>query len=266
MIYLIVFFALMLLIVIGIEKKIIASKYLIKRAHKYRHKTRKERVERRKEIEEYKKSLTHKYYLDKGVKDPEIKKMLDKNKYKSLDAFRFEARLFYYGFFISILFGFTFTITGLYKDEFVSSLYPYIQPYFKVFYSNFEKYTFNPLSFKVCFSWIFVFSIFICLITIIYSIFNPKNLIIAFKQIQYNIKIKLFLLSIILINNIIIINFFNKKNIYLWKGLFYGFPFSYSIHFFLITIYIIFFIFFILVLIILMNDIRILLKGRTNAN
>ncbi|WP_164968105.1 hypothetical protein [Arcobacter sp. CECT 8986] len=47
MIYLIVFFILMLVIVILIEQKIIASKYLIKRAHKYRHKTRAERIERR---------------------------------------------------------------------------------------------------------------------------------------------------------------------------------------------------------------------------
>lgn len=266
MIYIILFFSIVTLFVIQIEKKIVSSKFLIKKAHKYRHKTRKERVERRKEIEEYKKSLTHKYYIDNNLKDPEIKKMLDKNKYKSLDAFRFEARLFYYGFFISILFGFIFTVSGLYKDEFISSLYPYIQPYFKVFYSNFEKYTVNPLAFKVCFSWVFVFSIVISMIIIIYVLVNPKTLISLFKQIQYNIKIKLFLLSMILINNIIIIDFFNKKNIYLWKGLFYGFPFSYSIHFSLIAIYIIFFILFILILITLINDILVLLKGKANAN
>lgn len=115
MIYLIVFFGLAVLIAVQIEKKIVSSKYLIKKAHKYRHATRKERVERRKEIEEYKKSLTHKYYIDNNLKDPEIKKMLDKNKYKSLNAFRFEARLFYYGFFISILFGFLFTIQDFIK-------------------------------------------------------------------------------------------------------------------------------------------------------
>lgn len=175
MIYLILFFSLMLFFVIKIEKKIIESKFIIKRAHKYRHATRKERVERRKEIEEYKKSLTHKHYIDKGLKDPEIKKMLDKNRCKSLDAFRFEARLFYYGFIISILFGFIFTVTGLYKDEFISSLYHYIQPYFKVFYSNFERYTFNPLSFKVCFAWVLVFSVSMCIYIGVYKSIYSKN-------------------------------------------------------------------------------------------
>jgi len=177
MIYLILFFSLMLFFVIKIEKKIIGSKYLIKRAHKYRHQTRKERVERRKEIEEYKKSLTHKYYVDKNLKDPEIKRMLDKNRLKNLDAFRFEARLFYYGFVISILFGFIFTITGLYQDEFIRSLYPYIQPYFKVFYSNFDRYTFNPLSFKVCFSWVLVFSVLMGIYIGVYIVIFSKKFI-----------------------------------------------------------------------------------------
>lgn len=75
----------MLFIVITIEKKIISSKYLVKKAHKYRHTTRKERIENRKEINNYKDSLTHKYYLDKNLKDPSLQKMIDKNKYKSLE-------------------------------------------------------------------------------------------------------------------------------------------------------------------------------------
>ncbi len=231
MIYLILFFILMVAIVIKIEQKIIASKYLIKRVHKYRHKTRTERIERRKEIEEYKKSLTHKYYVDKKLKDPELQKMIDKNKYKSLDAFRFEARLFYYGFFISILFGFIFTITGLYKDEFISSLYPYIEPYFKVFYHNFEKYTFNPLSFKVCFSWILVFSCFMIIIISFY-IFKYPQRTIYFGLIDNTIKRNLIALGIGCFLSIFIFHTFNSyhQGYYMKLGL-YKFPISFGIYF-----------------------------------
>lgn len=196
MFYLCAFFILVTIIVIQIEKKIISSKYLIKKAHEYRHRTRKERIEKRREIDEYKKSLTHKHYLDHNLKDPTIKKMLNEIRYKNLDALRFEARLFYYGFLVSILFGSVFSISGFYKDEFISSLYPYIQPYFKIIYSNFDKYTFNPEAFKVCFSWIFAFSVIFCFCYLIYILKFPRNSIFKIKKelINYSEKFK-YLLS-----------------------------------------------------------------------
>ncbi|RXK01035.1 hypothetical protein CRU98_00860 [Arcobacter sp. CECT 8986] len=209
--------------------------------------------------EEYKKSLTHKYYLDKNLKDPELQKMIDKNKNKSLNAFRFEARLFYYGFFISILFGFIFTITGVYKDEFISSLYPYIEPYFKVFYHNFEKYTFNTQSFKVSFSWIFVFSVLMCIIIVVYCIINPKNIILMLKQIQSKVKVKLVSIILMIIGNYAITSFFNKVNIYSGKRIFFGFPISYGMYYYGIALYIICTIFIIICLI-------SLIKGKLNAN
>ena len=269
MIYLILFFSLMFFIVVQIEKRIIDSKYLIKKAHKYRHATRKERVERRKEIEEYKKSLTHKYYLDKNLKDPQIKKMLNKNRYKSLDAFRFEARLFYYGFFISILFGFFFTITGLYKDEFVSSLYPYIQPYFKVLYSNFERYTFNPLSFKVCFSWIFVFSVLILFFysfILINNLKKFKNTIEKFRNELNGKKINISMFFLSIFSLFCIYNIFNDKNVsfYIEKS-FYSFPISFGGYFILIQGIFLSLFLIIIILSIYFQNIKYYLQGKLNA-
>ncbi|QKF82395.1 hypothetical protein [Halarcobacter ebronensis] len=266
MAYFLIFWILMIVLVILIEQKIIASKFLIKRAHKYRHKTRAERIERRKEIEEYKKSLTHKYYLDNNLKDPELQKMIDKNKYKSLDAFRFEARLFYYGFFISILFGFIFTITGLYKDEFISSLYPYIQPYFKVFYHNFEKYTFNPLSFKVCFSWVFVFSVFILIILIAYFIKNPHRYYSIIKDEVDALGSKILLFLFVFVLNRLIVYLLNKQNFYLGEKIFYGFPTAYAIHFSLILIYFISILSFFIILIKILLDCLEYIKGKYYVN
>lgn len=182
MIYLALFFTLMLYAVIKIEKIIISSKYLIKKAHIYRHETRVFRIEKRKEIEEYKKSLTHQYYVERNSKDPKIKKMLNEIRYKNMDFFRFEARVLYYGYIVSLLFGVFFTLTGLYKNEFISSLYPNLQPYFKVIYSNFDKYTFNPEAFKVCFCWIFIFSVTYCLFYLIYILKFPRKSILMFEK------------------------------------------------------------------------------------
>ncbi|RXJ69307.1 hypothetical protein CRV08_04675 [Halarcobacter ebronensis] len=267
MIYIFIFSALMIVIVIKIEQKIIASKYLIKKAHKYRHKTRTERIERRKEIEEYKKSLTHKYYVDKKLKDPELQKMIDKNKNKSLNAFRFEARLFYYGFFISILFGFFFTITGLYKDEFISSLYPYIEPYFKVFYHNFEKYTFNPLSFKVCFSWIFVFSVILFSIFTVYYIKTPKDKSLNLKN-KYSLKDIIINLIICFLGICLSYLFFNDSQPgFYTKRIFYNYIYSYGIYF-LLNSFSLIFLFSLLFLTcnnLIINNLNHL-KGKLNAN
>jgi len=268
MIYLIVFFTLMAFIVIKIEKKIISSKYLIKRAHKYRHKTRVERIENRKEINKYKTSLTHKYYLDKNLKDPSLQKMIDKNKYKSLDAFRFEARLFYYGFFISILFGFIFTVTGLYEDEFISSLYPYIEPYFKVFYHNFEKYTFNPLSFKVCFSWVFVFSVFICIFILIYTVIFSSKITRDIEKSTEITKEKIrYLLLFGLSTWILIFYFFQDSSPGDYgERLLYRFPYSYGVYFmYIVACFLGSFTFIITCREIIFSIFRYL-KGKVNAN
>ncbi|WP_128988558.1 hypothetical protein [Arcobacter sp. CECT 8986] len=159
--------------------------------------------------------------------------MIDKNKNKSLNVFRFEARLFYYGFFISILFGFIFTITGLYKNEFISSLYPYIQPYFKVFYHNFEKYTFNPQSFKVCFSWIFVFSIILFSIFTIYYIKTPKDKSLNLKYTN-SLKDILTTISMCFVGLYVSYLIFNDIHPgFYTKRIFYNFIYSYGAYFLL---------------------------------
>ena len=102
--------------------------------------------------------------------------MKKKHKISNVDHLRFEMRIFYYSFFSSILFGFTFTLSGLYKDEFISSLYPHIEPYFKILYNNFDKYTFNPLAYKVCFSWILIFTVLNFLIFLVYSFVKQRKM------------------------------------------------------------------------------------------
>ncbi|RXJ79248.1 hypothetical protein [Arcobacter sp. F2176] len=234
MIYLILFFILMVVIVIKIEQKIIASKYLIKKVHKYRHQARTERIERRKEIEEYKKSLTHKYYVDKKLKDPELQKMIDINKSYSLDKFRFESRIIFYFVIASFLFGVVFTLFNLYTESSLDFFVPFFKKLFKVLYKNFYLHTFNPQSYMICFSWIAIFSIFVFVFLLIYSLNNKRSFYFRIKYKNINLKEKIYSFFFFIFIFIFIYYLFNETHLHRSKykdsAIFiylYSFPFGF---------------------------------------